>query len=63
MIETRPRRRTRRTATVVGALTVLLVTGATVPPGAGADGDVRDAVRTASATPAKTSAGTYARVQ
>ena len=63
VIETRPRRRTRRTATVVGALTVLLVTGAAVPPGTGADGNARDAVRTATVTPAKTSAGTYARVQ
>ncbi|MFJ9661765.1 LamG domain-containing protein [Streptomyces griseoflavus] len=63
MTETRPRRRARRTATLAGVFTVLLVTGPTAPPGAGAAEEVLDAVRAASATPARTEAGTYARVQ
>ncbi|PJE98285.1 laminin G [Streptomyces carminius] len=64
MNENRTRPRTRRhTATVVGALTALLVTGSAVPPATGAGGDARDTVRTAAAAPAKTSSGTYATVQ
>ncbi len=57
------RRGRRRTATVVGALTALLVTGATVPPATGSDGDVRAPARAAFATPVKTPTGAYARIQ
>ncbi|MCG3039414.1 LamG domain-containing protein [Streptomyces sp. S1A] len=57
----RTRRRTRRTATVIGALTALLATGCAALPGAGADTGAT--VRDAPAAPAGKSSKRYADVQ